>query len=95
MTDTTDLATAARPRDLRVRSSAPPYSIGDLTFECWIVENGQRYVWETACGYAITREGRHFHAVADRQSIARHCLSLKHAMGVLLVHRAAAGRRRG
>lgn len=32
------------------KSTAPPFTIGGTTFQCWITDDGQRYEWRSADG---------------------------------------------
>lgn len=46
-----------------MRSSAPDFKLRGITWECWIVDDGQAYEWRSSCGrYAVIRDGEHWRA---------------------------------
>jgi len=37
-------------------SDVPSFSIGNVTWRCWVTDNGQRYEWRSTCGrYRVGR----------------------------------------
>lgn len=70
-------------------SSAPPFSLGAVTFRCWVTAKGQRYEWRSECGrFVAGRSGAEFWARADGRGTGDRHRSLKAAMEAAI----AAGR---
>lgn len=71
-------------------SSAPPFSLGAITFRCWVTDGGQRYEWRSECGrFVAGRSGAEFWARADGRGAGDRHLSLRAAMAAAI----AAGRK--
>ena len=65
------------------RSTVPTFTVAGVTFVCWIVDDGNRYVWRSECGrYAAGRIGRLCWARRDGQVVGAEFPSLKFAMSV-------------
>lgn len=62
-------------------SSAPTFSLGSVTFRCWVTDNGQRYEWRSTCGrYFAGRNGAHHWSSTDRNLVGSEFPTLKAAM---------------
>lgn len=62
-------------------SSAPPFTIGDVTFRCWITDDGQRFEWRSECGhYVAGRSGALYWARGNGRDAGHQHKSLRSAM---------------
>jgi hypothetical protein len=62
-------------------SAVPHFTIAGVTFACWVVDDGQRYVWRSTCGrYAAGRMVRAYWSRRDGRVVGAEFLSLKLAM---------------
>lgn len=71
--------TSPDPR-LPTRSSVPPFTLGAVTWTCW-VEDGGRYVWRCPEGrLAVARTGRDWRAAVAGRDVGHAYVSPKAAM---------------
>lgn len=62
-------------------SSAPPFTIGDVTWRCWVTDGGQRYEWRSECGRFIAgRSGAEYWSRADGRPCGNQHHTLRAAM---------------
>lgn len=74
-------------------SSAPVFTLVDVTWRCWVTDNGHRYEWRSECGRLTAgRSGAEYWARADGRKCGESHHNLRAAMAAAMqaARRAAA-----
>lgn len=63
------------------KSSAPRFTLANVIWQCWVVDDGQAYEWRSSCGrFTVRRNVRLFAAREGERILGKQFQTIRAAM---------------